>query len=363
MANWPSTVVTTRQAEMKYMNRLAEDFPNHELESDMHPFTNAGLSWASMQSCAGKPYTIRTNPQLTMSLPHNYKEVPEPTNRRTRSQSVQDQEPEVPQAPDDATGSDVEDDLDDAVQVALMISTSSTGTSSSQALSELTAEPTATNQHGDSISAHLTSGAQTANQQLLDDELAERYRHITISGVSSLLSSQSTEAPSTARRTKQQDEAQRRARDPRRTPDFTTRMTFFDPHPGYDRPLFLHECKRVAIEGKKDKGPDGYHALEIAFENMVNQTLQQAQFAFHEYPAETEIHIMCHVGLHFRVLKYDVDHTPKFGDPLPVNQSFSSVPVYTSPIWTVLNAENTDFHTQFKILWTKVKHSKEGTLE
>lgn len=129
---------------------------------------------------------------------------------------------------------------------------------------------------------------------------------------------------------------------------------------GYDRPLFLHECKRD-WQKMSDQGDAEPQEISAVMDYMLEQILQQAQFAFHEYPEETHISIMCHVGVYFRVVGYSRDETPRYGQPFPAGVTARSIPASIGRTWPILNAKKTDFNENFKRVWTKAKHSKEET--
>lgn len=144
----------------------------------------------------------------------------------------------------------------------------------------------------------------------------------------------------------------RRARDIYRTPDYTTFLHPNDPSRSDQRLLFVHELKRDVEDLPRADTLQKFE-LEVAFDNMAKQTLEQAQLALYNHKYLQSVFIMCHVGGRIRLLKYDRDATPPFGAKV---EQPETIPVYKSKVRLLLNKNCTDFSSDFKRWWTTVKH-------
>ena len=80
--------------------------------------------------------------------------------------------------------------------------------------------------------------------------------------------------------------------------------------------MFVHELKRYKPSvtnpsgGKKSKSL--FYELDTSFLEMEGQTLEQAQFMLYNHQDLEEVYVMCHIGIHFRVLKYERRSTPAY---------------------------------------------------
>ena len=157
----------------------------------------------------------------------------------------------------------------------------------------------------------------------------------------------------------------RRARDPLRTPDYTTYLTPRDPRKAHQRLMFVHELKRyknsVTNPGARSKPRSLQYELDSTFMDMESQTLDQAQFMLYNHQDLEEVYVMCHVGIHFRVLKYERHATPAYEVGQTVMHP-TQIPTLRSKVFTVVNNRCTDFGRDFKRWWTTVKNARSQDL-
>jgi len=85
--NWPKSVEAKHEHEMPHIRRLAAELLDHDFEADHHPFLQSFLDWAGLRTSANGPsgYRVKSVAQFLMSIPPDASDVPEPTERQTRS--------------------------------------------------------------------------------------------------------------------------------------------------------------------------------------------------------------------------------------------------------------------------------------
>ncbi|CCM05525.1 uncharacterized protein FIBRA_07751 [Fibroporia radiculosa] len=143
--------------------------------------------------------------------------------------------------------------------------------------------------------------------------------------------------------------------DPKRIPDFNTLLFLPD---GVCRLLFLHEIKPYPHMFWRGDEFDEY-SLNSKFEEMVQQVVQQAQVAAYHFSAEKEIHVMCCIGLFFRVLTFPRAKLPPFGQVVRSSDQLEAI--LSSPFreWTyLLREDKKDYHKDYKRVWSDVRNAK-----
>ncbi|TFY59175.1 hypothetical protein EVJ58_g5941 [Rhodofomes roseus] len=148
---------------------------------------------------------------------------------------------------------------------------------------------------------------------------------------------------------------QKRENDRRRTPDYATLLTPNLAAKAKPRLLFVHELKRWASDEpttRKTRQAKGQDALTLQFMRMETQTSEQAELALWTFNDLKEVHVMCHIGPYFRVIRYA---RPSPGPARKKDKNVVVVPLYKSKVSTILNKEWTDYSDDFKRWWTNVK--------
>lgn len=150
-----------------------------------------------------------------------------------------------------------------------------------------------------------------------------------------------------------------RERDTHRTPDYVTLLTLNDPSKAHDRLMCIHELKRYSpnmltparTTGAFHPRPDEVH---IIFQEMEDQTAEQAQIALYKFQRAKVVYVMCHAGKYFRVLKYRRKKERKRNG----KKLFGRVTApWRSEVNTIMNEEQTDFSIAFKRWWTIMKNA------
>ncbi|KAH9917509.1 uncharacterized protein B0H18DRAFT_1107254 [Fomitopsis serialis] len=274
--NWPRSVETKHDQEMTHIRRLGAELLDHELEAHHHPFLQSSLDWAGLRTSANGPsgYRIKSVAQFLMSIPPDAFDVPDITDRRTRSMA-----PVV------------------------------------------------------GLGYESISGFSAASTQ---------------SAISTHASAATTGT-------------ERRDRDRRRTPDYATLLTPNDPSKPWQRLLFIHELKpygdRFQRPGEPTRLVDPAD-LDMAFSDMRAQVSEQAQLALWTFKEHTFVYVMCHIGIHFMVIKYG---RKKAHRGAPSGSAVTAL--YKSKVYMLLNEEHTDFSIEFKRWWTTAKNSACGGLQ
>ena len=171
--------------------------------------------------------------------------------------------------------------------------------------------------------------------------LAEQYTESD--DISALLANTSVTVP-----------PEQREQDRYRTPDYTTLLYPNEPDRG-ERLMFIHELKRGKDMARIASNPEAR-----AFDDLAQQTLEQAQLALLNHHYLPSVFIMCHVGGYVRLLKYNRSSTPQFGE---VVDHPRAVPVYKSKVCMLLNTDATDFSSEFKKWWTTIKNKVSQDLD
>ncbi|KAH9841095.1 uncharacterized protein C8Q71DRAFT_854948 [Rhodofomes roseus] len=156
---------------------------------------------------------------------------------------------------------------------------------------------------------------------------------------------------------------QQRAKDRRRTPDYATLLSPHDPAKPHPRLLFVHELKRyeerVFQEVQEGSKKSPYEViLESSFRDMEEQIAEQAELALWTFRDLRVVYVMCHVGVHFKVVRFGRKNSKSAGR----RARGGVTALYKSKVYMLLNEDCTDFSGDFKIWWTIVKHGQVGDL-
>ncbi|KAI0929290.1 hypothetical protein AcW1_006273 [Taiwanofungus camphoratus] len=91
------------------------------------------------------------------------------------------------------------------------------------------------------------------------------------------------------------------------------------------------------------------------FNHVLPQMIQQAQYAFKQYPTQDVVYGLCIIEQYFRVLRFLRSKMPEIGEELPSNGILQHR-WRSARLHHLLRPDKEDYSTAFKTAWTRARH-------